>query len=318
MKLELINHLLEIDGIDIVISAEEIQSLWSGYGSLMRVYTEGEVERVILKYINLGNVENHPRGWNNDIGHQRKLKSYQVEAYWYTKYSHLSQPRLPKYLYTASLSKNEQILVLEDLDRVGFNERRSSLSDKEFFNCIEWLAQFHAGFLNHLTDGLWDIGTYWHLDTRPDELARLEDQTLQTAAHEIDQLLNNCQYKTIVHGDAKVANFCFSEEGAVAGVDFQYVGGGCGMKDLVYFVGSCLPESECEMREEEVKAFYFDALAKAMGKRDIALENEWKPMYRIAWADFHRFLKGWSPDHWKLNDYSERVTREVVNSINGL
>jgi hypothetical protein len=37
----------------------------------------------------------------------------------------------------------------------------------------------------------------------------------------------------------------------------------------------------------------------------------------VAWADFHRFLKGWSPDHWKLSDYSERVTREVIAFLEG-
>ena len=39
------------------------------------------------------------------------------------------------------------------------------------------------------------------------------------------------------------------------------------------------------------------------------LEADWRPLYRVAWADFHRFMKGWSPGHWKLSDYSERVTR---------
>jgi hypothetical protein len=38
-------------------------------------------------------------------------------------------------------------------------------------------------------------------------------------------------------------------------------------------------------------------------------------LYRMAWADFHRFMKGWSPGHWKLSDYSERVTREVIDSL---
>ena len=35
----------------------------------------------------------------------------------------------------------------------------------------------------------------------------------------------------------------------------------------------------------------------------------------FAWADFHRFLKGWSPSHWKINDYSERITRGVIESF---
>jgi hypothetical protein len=45
------------------------------------------------------------------------------------------------------------------------------------------------------------------------------------------------------------------------------------------------------------------------------LEADWRPLYRVAWADFHRFMKGWSPGHWKLSDYSERVTRKVIESL---
>ena len=36
-------------------------------------------------------------------------------------------------------------------------------------------------------------------------------------------------------------------------------------------------------------------------------------MYYVAWADFHRFLKGWSPGHWKINSYSEQVVKKVIN-----
>jgi hypothetical protein len=46
-----------------------------------------------------------------------------------------------------------------------------------------------------------------------------------------------------------------------------------------------------------------------------ALEKDWRTLYRVAWADFHRFMKGWSPGHWKLSAYSERVTREVIASL---
>ena len=45
------------------------------------------------------------------------------------------------------------------------------------------------------------------------------------------------------------------------------------------------------------------------------IENEWRDLFPFAWADFHRFLKGWSPSHWKINDYSEKITREVVESF---
>ena len=163
--------------------------------------------------------------------------------------------------------------------------------------------------------GLWEVGTYWHLETRPQELEVLDDQRLKGVAPIIDEKLSNCAYKTFVHGDAKLANFCFAKDGQVAGVDFQYVGGGCGMKDVAYFVGSCLDERESERLENQILDTYFQHLQAALPVRNEALESEWRSLYRVAWADFHRFLKGWSPGHWKINSYSERITTEVINSL---
>ena len=184
--------------------------------------------------------------------------------------------------------------------------------------CLRWLANFHATFIGKQPAGLWAVGTYWHLDTRPDELAVLDDAALKAAAKRIDQRLNNAHYQTFVHGDAKLANFCFSADGEqVAALDFQYVGGGCGMKDVAYFIGSCLYEEDCERYETELLDYYFARLREALGQRDSgidtdALEQEWRALYPLAWSDFHRFMKGWSPGHWKVHSYSERITREVV------
>ena len=80
-------------------------------------------------------------------------------------------------------------------------------------------------FLGAEPQGLWPVGTFWHLATRPDELEEMDDLKLKQAAPIIDSKLNNCQFKTIVHGDAKPANFCFGQKtNSVAAVDFQYVG----------------------------------------------------------------------------------------------
>lgn len=109
--------------------------------------------------------------------------------------------------------------------------------------CLKWLANFHATFINEELAGLWQTDTYWHLATRPDELAVTDNPALKQAAVAIDAKLNSCRYKTFVHSDAKVANFCFSTDSKmVAAVDFQYVGGGCGMKDVICLLGSCLDE----------------------------------------------------------------------------
>ena len=39
---------------------------------------------------------------------------------------------------------------------------------------LKWLAYFHAKFLNIKQNKLLNIGTYWHLDTRPDEFKAIK------------------------------------------------------------------------------------------------------------------------------------------------
>jgi len=294
---------------------EVIQELWSGYGQLMIVELAGApIPEVIVKHIQTPKENSHPRGWNSNLGHQRKLKSYQVESQWYENYSAQSQARLP-HCYTTAQHEAESLIVLENLNLAGFRLRKEEINWLEIKNCLSWLAQFHASYLGEEPRGLWENGTYWHLDTRPQELEKLEDQALKEAAPEIDARLNNCKFKTLVHGDAKLANFCFAPDGSVAGVDFQYVGGGCGMKDVAYFVGSCLDEKDCERLEAPILDHYFQALHAALGTKNEALEQEWRTLYHWAWVDFHRFLKGWSPGHWKINSYSESLCRKVLKEL---
>jgi len=281
-----------------------------------------EMTSVVVKHVQPG-TGSHPRGWNTDLSHQRKLKSYQVETHCYHEAGRRGTQglaRMPGCLGTKT-DGNEVLLVLEDLDASGFAGRRSSVTEAEWQACVRWLAGFHAEGLGADTDGLWTSGTYWHLETRPDELEALDDLALKNAAAAIDAKLKASPFQTLVHGDAKLANFCFSSDGScVAAVDFQYVGGGCGMADLAYFVGSCFRDAEAERREEEIVNYYFEAMRSYLNAMDgavcpRALEEDWRALYRVAWADFHRFLKGWSPGHWKLSAYSERVTREVIASL---
>ena len=307
--------ILETTGASSLFEKEMIQELWSGYGKIMRVGLENaSVDSVVIKHVQMPIDKNHPRGWNTDIGHRRKVKSYKVETAWYDLYSKNSYARLPKCL-AIETKDDEVLIVMEDLDEAGYHLRKGVVTWEEIAKCLAWLAQFHASYLGKNPDGLWKVGTYWHLETRPQELAVLDDQRLREAAPVIDEKLNSCDFKTFVHGDAKLANFCFAEGGQVAGLDFQYAGGGCGMKDVAYFIGSCLNESDCERLEARILDTYFEHLQSEMKERNEALEIEWRSLYRVAWADFHRFLKGWSPGHWKINSYSERITTEVINKL---
>lgn len=315
--------ILSILGAQTMTKVEVIQNLWSGYGEIVRYNIEGaKMKSIIVKHVKMPNSTKHPRGWNTDFSHQRKVKSYQVETNWYKDFSIKCTPKckVPECYYVERL-EDEVLIVLEDLDAVGYPIRKSSVSIREMEMCLTWLANFHAQFIDESPVGLWEVGTYWHLATRPDEMEVMDDPLLKEAAPMVDQRLNDCKYQTLVHGDAKLANFCYSESNnEVAAVDFQYVGGGCGMKDVAYFIGSCIYEEDCKRYEVPLLDFYFKALRDAIEKLQPeidphALESEWRSLYPYAWTDFHRFLKGWSPDHWKINGYSEKMARKVIKEL---
>ena len=297
------------------------RSLWSGYGKISRFALDDSVDRnAVVKHICLDEYSEHPRGWDSAFSHNRKVKSYQVETWWYEKWSQLcgNECKIPNFI--GSFSKlNNQWIVMEDLNH-DFPLRKYQLSLSEVKVCLKWLANFHGTFLHFNPEGLWELGTYWHLNTRPDEFEKIEHQRLKSKAVEIDAVLNNCKYQTIVHGDAKLANFCFSENGKrVAAVDFQYVGGGCGMKDVAYFLSSCLSSTECELLEDELLGFYFSSLEKALKSSSSnvdfkKLELEWREMYPYAWTDFIRFLLGWMPSHQKINKYNLKMMNVVLEN----
>ncbi len=314
-------ELLSCTATDKILSIASVQELWSGYGEIQRIVLE-QYGPVIVKFIEWPNTFDHPRGWASNISHDRKVKSYNIEVNFYQDFSPCAQNcRIPQYL-GAQATPNGIVLALEDLDNQGFPIRRTSVNKHEIKACLSWLANFHASFLGAVPIKLWETGTYWHLATRPDELEALSDTTLKNAAPLLDQALKDSP-QTIVHGDAKLANFCFGENGnTVSAVDFQYTGAGCGMKDLAYFVGSCLDESACEQNEKWILDFYFIELRSALNKTQAKnkdemdhIENSWRDLYPVAWADFHRFLKGWSPGHWKINSYSERMCRKAIELV---
>lgn len=302
--------------------SETVQSLWSGYGQIVRCTLQGGSHpTVVVKHVRWPERQTHPRGWGGARSHARKVKSYEVEFCWYQDYAPRTSNacRVPNCL-AAQRQRDGVILVLEDLNAAGYPLRRQRLDAVAFRACIEWLACFHATYMHCQVHGLWPVGTYWHLDTRPDELEVLRSRLpeLAEAAATLDQRLRASTFQTLVHGDAKVANFCFSSDGSrVAAVDFQYAGGGCGMKDLAYFIGSCLDEESCARREEEALAVYFCALRRALSARSAVLdldnlESEWRALYPLAWTDFYRFLEGWSPGHWKSHSYTREVAQRVL------
>ena len=335
MSLEIERRICQATGAQRCELGEVIQQLWSGYGVIQKVNLITDVNKsAVVKHVDLSESRANRRGWDSDVAHRRKVKSYEVEQTFYQNFSSRcsNASRVPRLLGVLQLDDHQGwVIVLEDLDAAGFAVRKNCVSTTDVKDCLTWLATFHAQFMNSSAEGLWGVGTYWHLATRPDELAVMEDGKLKRAAKKIDQMLNNCVFQTLVHGDAKLANFCFSSEAdrvgneaeathRVAAVDFQYVGRGCGMKDVAYLLTSCLSDDQCEQQYKSLLDFYFQVLRNTLG-RDFtefdALESEWRSMFAVAWADFNRFLNGWSPGHWKLTPFSGRMTKEALKKLEG-
>ncbi|WP_261904817.1 aminoglycoside phosphotransferase family protein [Vibrio fortis] len=319
---------------------EVIQRLWGGYGELVRLHfpdTQG-VNSVIVKHVALPEKTEHPKGWNTQLSHQRKVKSYQVETSWYQEFTQKYDVNCPVPVgLQCQQTEGEWLIVMQDLKTLGFPNTSNFdvlANDVEGYSleelhqrhaCLHWLAHFHAKHIQiNPSDvaSLWETGTYWHLATRPDELSALADQALKQKAERIDQKLKNCPYPTLVHGDAKLANFCFDVENQnAAAVDFQYVGLGCAMKDVALFMSSAIRPRDCAELESEVLNVYFDLFAHALAIYQPHLaaaevEAAWRPMFATAWADFQRFVKGWSPNHWKINPYTEQLTKKALSEMN--
>lgn len=314
-------RICDATGARAVQRAERIQRLWSGYGELARVWLDGSAHApVIVKLVQPAAAGSARMTGEQQRSHARKLRSYAVELRFYQSYAARcgASSRVAGSLLCEQGDDEEWLFVLEDLDAAGFSGRRDQLPRHGAQTCLDWLAHFHATFLGDPAAGLWPVGTYWHLETRPDELARSNDPQLQAAAGWLDAQLRGARFRTLLHGDAKVENFCFTQDlTAVAAVDFQYAGGGTGIQDVAYFIGSCTSDRACEAHAPALLDHYFATLRRVLAETrpDIdaaALEAEWRDLYPIAWADFSRFMSGWAPQLNTRTGYAGHMTSQAL------
>lgn len=289
---------------------ERIQSLWSGYGELFRVELDGGPHRTaVVKWVR------PPASASSDVGNARKLRSYTVERAFYESYA----PRCDETCRVAALlasrigERGEQMFVLEDLDAAGFDGRTDEGSDAQLDRALAWLGSFHARFLGDAATGLWPTGTYWHLETRRDELAAIADRELRDAAESLAARLGGARFQTIVHGDAKDANFCFGAAG-VAAVDFQYPGRAPGIVDVAYLLYGRADEPSDSIDHRRLDR-YFAHLRSALGDGADAIEAEWRALYVAARLDFCRFLAGWRPSMWRGDTRGQQFVRTHLPKV---
>lgn len=285
---------------------EKLQPLWGAYGLIVRLGLSGcAPSSLILKQV-------EPPPLKDDAGHRRKLLSYQVESAWYRHWSR----QCGTYCRVAACYGLQEpgpeqggwLFLLEDLAGSGYAGPRPRDTFTILRLGLAWLAAFHARFLvdtrqasaRERYQGLWPLGSYWQLATRQAELALMPAGALKQAAARLDQRLNHCRFQTLVHGDAKPANMCFAADAqGIAMVDFQYVGVGCGMRDVAYLLECCFDQDDLLASAALWLDGYFQLLQQACAADIdfVALKAEWLPLLAYAVADFRRFLAGWQPGY---------------------
>ena len=309
----MLDWIAQVTGARRARRGRQLQSLWGGYGELFRVELEGGVApTAVVKWVK------PPVSARATISDTRKRRSYDVEAAFYryfaTRCDHTC--RVAR-LYGSRNDDGDWLFVLEDLDLAGFALRHEDAETTSLAACLSWLASFHARFLGDAGDGLWPIGTYWHLATRTDELQSISDETLRDVAPWLDARLSAARYQTIVHGDPKEANFCFTEDARrVAAVDFQYSGRGCAMKDVAYLLYGRHDEPADGIAHAHLDTYFRELRAAITADVDLdALEAEWRALYPIARLDFCRFLAGWRPSAWERDPRGQSYVRSALAGL---
>jgi len=227
--------------------------------------------------------------------------------------------------------------------------------------------------------GVWQQGGYWYLDTRRDEYNSMLDNEEENSwlikyAEQVSEQIKDIkpQWKTLMHGDAKAANILFDRAGRKdnkkkkttfsssseatgsassqgtkeeekinsAMYDFQYVGMGLGVQDLVYFLGTSvesrvLAENMSNHHYEDGQddsstitflKYYHEHLCEAYQKQRMGTnealdgsEEEGGVGYTfdvmlshwdLAVVDWQRFMCGWGC--WGNSDWIEEMARSVI------
>jgi len=217
-------------------------------------------------------------------------------------------------------------IIMTDL-REDFPHALKLLDLEHTLVVLEWLARVHAMCFEEEGGGgegggtgrglLWEEACYWHLATRIDELegVRREWPQLADAAPFINEVLTQPP-RTLLHGDAKAPNFLFGREknnnnsssssggvggsgdGAIitcAAYDFQYTGGGDGMKDVAYLLCRSVEEGVVVEHEEMLLKYYHDTLLSHLPSEKASLYPYGLSLKRFDYAvsDYVRWRVGW-------------------------
>ncbi|BFZ60632.1 hypothetical protein YB2330_001672 [Saitoella coloradoensis] len=313
----------------------------------------------ILKHITPPLLSSDPKDEDEDEdedeGHRRKVISYEVERWFYTdllpSVNYKLVAKIPTLLYAAAdPSSLGCCLLLEDLSIEYPLEATWSCGCDlaQTKSVLRWLAMFHAQFWGwegplrtppreekkrRGKAGVWEQGGYWYLDTRLTEFDDTPDSRVKRAGRWVDKKLKSegegegeRRYMTLIHGDPKAANIVFKRGGVeeCAIYDFQYVGRGVGMRDVVYFLATSVSARLLMTREGEADLldFYYGELVKGLrlegrgrgrGVGEGYTREVMQEHFGLCMVDWMRFMEGWG--RWGNAGWVERRVEQILDEI---
>ena len=230
--------------------------LWAGMGHIYEVSIDVPERRKLIRNRRLRFIVKRvtpPPRKRRDAGDERKAASYVIESNFY---EHMATAlienrglRMPfPYHVERSDDDDDRVTICMSFLDGSPAPRHSVVDDDGRVRAVlSWLATLHAATWSSVVDHdllierkiIQPIGSYWHLDTRPDEHASMSSKgwegRLKLAARAIHDRLGRDGMQCVVHGDAKDANMLFlddDDDGGGGGggacrvgmYDFQYCG----------------------------------------------------------------------------------------------
>lgn len=264
-----------------------------------------------------------PSKKSRSMGDERKTISYFLEANFYESIAPsliedhgLSIP-IPYYVERGGADDDDRVTIC--MSRLDGSPGR--LADENAVRAVlDWLSTLHAATwgpaaTDHVARNLAQpVGSYWHLETRPDEHDSMSrrgwEGRLKLAARAIDERLRRDGMQCCIHGDAKDVNMLFTKEGGVGLYDFQYFGKAPPSVDLAYFL--CVAVGDTD---DKYVTYYHHQLINKLDKGSITPPTlkELEDSVALALCDFQRFMSGWG--QWG-SDISS-VVIEVLDRLDG-
>ena len=232
-------------------------------------------ESVIVKFPTL-------RVSNLETG--KGLLAYEREMRFYQNFS-VDCPLSPPAFYGGSdvSGEGDYLLLMEDLESFRFVSQLEGLSVQDASACMAGLARMHAYYWEKpeldVVDSLYQfsdwadiyapiIATGWPLfqkdfgDLIPPEMLPMYEPG-NAAAGAIFRYFSERRPKTLLHGDARIENFCFdASSGAARAYDWQLAAAGPGIYDVMYsFANSVAPDTLFEQGESMLRDYHAGLLA---------------------------------------------------------